>query len=125
VPTSWILNNKNINLLYNNESQALIENASDINQIKKSIKINDESIIIIDIIKYKINLNEYYANKNPELKKDIYRVDIILSPLINLINNTPYNFMVNYYKEILPTKSLNIYYYFNFIPKNKKTVKKK
>jgi len=125
VPTSWILNNKNINLLYNNESQALIENASDINQIKKSIKINDESIIIIDIIKYKINLNEYYANKNPELKKDIYRVDIILSPLINLINNTPYNFMVNYYKEILPIKSLNIYYYFNFIPKNKKTVKKK
>jgi len=125
VPTSWILNNKNINLLYNNESQALIENASDINQIKKSIKINDESIIIIDIIKYKINLNEYYANKNPEFKKDIYRVDIILSPLINLINNTPYNFMVNYYKEILPTKSLNIYYYFNFIPKNKKTVKKK
>ena len=125
MPTSWILNNKNINLLYNNESQALIENASDINQIKKSIKINDESIIIIDIIKYKINLNEYYANKNPELKKDIYRVDIILSPLINLINNTPYNFMVNYYKEILPTKSLNIYYYFNFIPKNKKTVKKK
>ena len=125
MPTSWILNNKNINLLYNNESQALIENASDINQIKKSIKINDESIIIIDIIKYKINLNEYYANKNPELKKDIYRVDIILSPLINLINNTPYNFMVNYYKEILPIKSLNIYYYFNFIPKNKKTVKKK
>jgi len=124
IPLSWILSYKNINLLYNNESQALIENASDINQIKKSIKLNDESIIIIDIIKYKINLNEYYANKNPELKKDIYRVDIILSPPINLINNTPYRFMVNYYKEILPTKSLNIYYNFKFIPKNKKNSEK-
>ena len=101
-----------------------MENISEINKINKSIKLNDGSIIMIDIIKYKINLDEYYANKNPETKKDIYRVDIILSPPISLINNTPYDFMVNYIEKILSTKSLNIYYNFKFIPKNKKNSEK-
>ena len=124
VPLPWILSNKNINLLYNNESLILMENISEINKINKFIKLNDGSIIMIDIIKYKINLDEYYANKNPETKKDIYRVDIILSPPISLINNTPYDFMVNYIEKILSTKSLNIYYNFKFIPKNKKNSEK-
>ena len=42
-------------------------------------------------------------------KKDIYRVDIIISWPINIINNTPYTFYVNNNDKISSTKSLNVY----------------
>ena len=94
---SWFLynKNKNINLLFNNDSQLLIKNLSEINDINKYIQFNNGNVILIDVIRYKINLEEYYVNKNPQEKKDLFRVDIILSSPINFINNTPYEFIVN------------------------------
>ena len=111
VPMSWFLynKNKNINLLSNNDSQVLIKNLSEINDINKYIQFSNGNVILIDAIRYKINLEEYYVNKNPQEKKDLFRVDIILSSPINLINNTPYEFYVNNNEKIQSTKSLNIY----------------
>ena len=110
VPISWFLyKNKTINLMLNNDSHALMKNISQINDINKYIQFNNNEIVIIDIIRYKINLEEYYFNNNSIEKKDIFRIDIILSPPINLINNTPYEFIVNNDDKILSTKSLNIY----------------
>ena len=111
VPISWFLHNKNnnINLLYNNDSQILMKNLSKINDINKLIIFSCGDVILIDIIRYKINLGEYYANKNPIEKKNYYKIDIILSPPIKLINSTPYELYVNNNEKILSTKSLNIY----------------
>ena len=109
VPISWCLYNKNINLLYNNDSHILIKNLSQINDITKYIQFNNKEIIIIDVLRYKFNLEEYYSNKNLTEKKDIFRIDIILSPPIHLINNTPYEYIVNNDNKILSTKSLNVY----------------
>ena len=111
VPISWFIenNNKNITLSHNNDSHVLIKDISQINDINKYIQFNNNDIVIIDVIRYKINLEEYYANKNINNKKDIFRVDIILSPPINLINNTPYDFYVNINDKIASTKNLNIY----------------
>ena len=110
IPISWFLynKNKNINLSYNNDTQILMKNISGINEINKCIKFNNKDVIIIDIIKYKIDLEEYYYNKNIVDKKDLYRVDIIISSPINITNNTPFDFYINNNK-ILSTKSSNIY----------------
>ena len=96
IPLSWFLSNKNknINLVSNNDNQILIPNLSKINDINKFIKFKSGNIILIDVVRYKINLEEYYANKNPAERKEIYRVDIILSSPINLVNNTIYEFIV-------------------------------
>ena len=118
VPISWFLynKNKNINLLFNNDSQILMKNLIQINQINKSITFNNKDSIFIDVIKYKINLKEFYANKSTDtIKKNIFRVDIILSSPINLINNTPYELIINENNTILPTKSLDIYRNFNYL----------
>ena len=109
IPISWFLENNSINIIHNNDSHILMKNISQINEINKCMKFNNDDIILIDIIRYKFNLEEYYSNKNPVDKKDIYKVDIILSPPINLINNTPYEFIVNNNNKIISTKSLNIY----------------
>ena len=115
IPISWLLNdnNKNIILSHNNDSQILIKDISQMIgiNIKKYIQFNNKDIIIVDILKYKINLEEYYGNKNitGKERKDIFRVDIILSPPINLINNTPYDFYVNVNDKISSTKNLDIY----------------
>ena len=111
IPISWLLynNNKSINLLLNDDSQILMNNFSKLNEINKFIEFKNKSIILIDIIRYKINLEEYFYNTNPKEKKDIFRVDIVLSSPINLINNTPFEFVVNDGEKIASTKSLNIY----------------
>ena len=114
MPISWLSNNdKIINLSYNNDSHILIKDISELNDMKinKYIQFNNTDIVIIDVIRYKINLEEYYANKNIIVKeqKDIYRIDIILSPPINIINNTPYDFYVNANEKISSTKNLDIY----------------
>jgi hypothetical protein len=63
---------------------------------------------MIDIIRYKLNLDEYYLNKNISQKKeDIYRTDFIISSPITLINNTPYDFFINKDEKILPMQSLS------------------
>ena len=111
IPLSWFLSNKNknIDLVSNNDSQVLIQNLSKVNDINKSIKFKNGDIILIDVVRYKINLEEYFANKNPSEKKEIYRVDIILSSPISLINNTPYEFITNDNNKILSQKTLDIY----------------
>ena len=109
IPISWILNNKNINIIHNNDCHILMKSLSQNNEINKYILFNNNDIILIDIIRYKINLDEYYSYRNPIVKNDIFRVDIVLSPPIKLINNTPYEFIVNDDNKIVSTKSLDIY----------------
>ena len=110
IPLSWFLVNKNkkLNLSFNNDSQLLMSNLSQINDINKYIKFKNGDIVLIDVVRYKINLQEYYSNKNPKEKTDIYRVDIIISSPVSLVNNTPYEFIVNN-DHILSMKSLNVY----------------
>ena len=111
VPISWLLNNnKSINLLYNNDSKILMDNLFKIGKIGKCICFNNKDIVLIDVIRYKINLEEYYYNKNIIEGKDVYRLDIILSSPIYLINNTPYPFLVYDSDKIGTNKSLNIYH---------------
>ena len=109
IPISWLLEKRNpsLNLIHGSWSNVLIKNMSDISNINKSVKLNN-GIVTIDVIKYKLNLNEYYLNKNISFKKeDIYRIDIMIISPINLINNTPYDFLINTKEKILPMKSIS------------------
>jgi len=111
IPLSWFLVNKNkkLYLSYNNDNQLLMNNLSQINDINKYIKFKSGDIILIDVVRYKINLQEYYSNKNPKEKTDIFRVDIIISSPVSFVNNTPYEFIINNDSHILSMKSLNVY----------------
>ena len=112
LPISWFLSyDKNIEIFHNNESKILINNIyniNDNNNVKKYLEFNND-LIIIDIIRYTINLDEYYSYKNTNDKKEIYRIDIILSPPITLINSTPYDFFVNSIDKIGSNEHFNIY----------------
>ena len=110
VPISWLLdkNNQSLNLLHEGGMKLINKKMNDINNISKFVKFDNGNVIMIDIIKYKLNLDEYYLNKNiSQGKENIYRTDFIISSPITLINNTPYDFFINKNEKILSMKSLS------------------
>ena len=110
IPVSWLLEklNPNLCLIHDNDMKILMKNMSDINNMNKVVKFKNGNVIMVDIIKYKLNLDEYYLNKNISQKKeDIYRIDIIISSPINLLNSTPYEFAINGNEKISSMKSLS------------------
>ena len=111
IPISWLLNRPKRSLyLMLKDEMLLIRDIQDINHMNRVVKFKNGNVIMIDIVKYKFNLNEYYTNRNIiNIKCDIYRIDIIITSPIYLINNTPYDFYINYNEKILPTKSLSSY----------------
>ena len=109
IPISWLLNRSNqvLYLVRDGNMKMLIENMSNSDKMNKVIKFKNGNAIMVDIIKYKLNLDEYYLNQNiTENKEDIYRIDLIISSTINLINNTPYEFAINANEKISSMKSL-------------------
>ena len=110
IPISWLIEKRNpsLYLILNDKKQLLIKDINDKNNINKFIRFDNEQVMMIDIIKYKLNLDEYYSNKNLSNKKEeIYRIDLIITPPINIINNTPYDFLINSEEKILPMKSVS------------------
>jgi len=110
IPVSWLLEklNPNLCLIHDGDMKILMKNMSDINNMNKVVKFKNGNVIMVDIIKYKLNLDEYYLNKNISQKKeDIYRIDIIISSPINLLNSTPYEFAINGNEKIFSMKSLS------------------
>ena len=115
IPISWLLDKKNIALYLNHNgdksgNKLLARNYNELNQMNRVITFNDGNVIMIDFIKYKFNLNEYYIDKNPNIKKvELYRTDIIITSPLYFINNTPYDFIINSNEKISSTKSLSSY----------------
>ena len=81
---------------------------SEIDLMSRVVKFKNGDVIMVDIIKYKFNLKEYYLSKNIIGKReDLYRMDIIITSPINLTNNTPYDFFINTYENIPSLQSLS------------------
>ena len=110
IPISWLIEirNPSLILLHEGDKQTLIKKMSEFEQMSRVIKFKNGDVIMIDIIKYKLNLKEYYLSKNIIGKKeDLYRIDIIITSPINLINNTPYDFFINTNEKIPSLQSLS------------------
>ena len=110
IPVSWLLEklNPNLCLIHDGDMKILMKNMSDINNMNKVVKFKNGNVIMVDIIKYKLNLDEYYLNNNiSENKEDIYRIDLIISSPINILNNTPYEFSINANEKIPSMKCLS------------------
>ena len=109
VPISWLLEKRSLNLIHDNDIELLNKNMNNINSINKLITFKNGNVIMIDIIKYKLNLDEYYSSKNTSDKKediqDIYFTELVLTHPINFVNNTPYDFVMNNNEKILSMKS--------------------
>ena len=110
IPISWLLrkNNQILYLVNDGDAKIIFENMFNIDKMNKVIKFKNGKAIMVDIIKYKLNLDEYYLDKNiTENKEDIYRIDLIISSPINILNNTPYEFSLNTNEKIPSMKSLS------------------
>jgi hypothetical protein len=72
IPVSWLLEklNPNLCLIHDGDMKILMKNMSDINNMNKVVKFKNGNVIMVDIIKYKLNLDEYYLNKNISQKKE-------------------------------------------------------
>ena len=98
IPISWLIEKRNPSLYFilNHKKQLLIKDINDKNNINKFIRFDNEQVIMIDIIKYKLNLDEYYLNKNiSKQKEEIFLTDLIITSPIHIMNNTPYDFSIN------------------------------
>ena len=110
IPISWLLrkNNQILYLVNEGDEKIIFENMFNIEKMNKVIKFKNGKVIMIDIIKYKLNLDEYYLNNNiSENKENIYRIDLIISSPINILNNTPYEFSINANEKIPSMKCLS------------------
>ena len=110
IPISWLIEirNPSLLLLHNDDKQILIKKMSEIDLMSRVVKFKNGDVIMVDIIKYKFNLKEYYLSKNIIGKReDLYRMDIIITSPINLTNNTPYDFFINTYENIPSLQSLS------------------
>ena len=110
IPISWLIEKRNpsLYLILNDKKQLLIKDINDKNNINKFIRFDNEQVMMIDIIKYKLNLDEYYLNKNiSKQKEEIFRTDLIITSPIHIMNNTPYDFSINSNEKIIPMKSVS------------------
>ena len=112
IPISWLLDkaNRNINLGHEGDKKLLNRDMSDIPHINRVVKFNNGDVVMIDMIKYKFNLDEYYRNKNLVNKNEIYKVQIRITPPIHLINSTPYDFIINNNEKIISQQSIYSYH---------------
>ena len=111
IPISWLLNKtkRTLNLKLNEEI-ILMKDLTNPAHMNRVVDLKNGNVIMIDIIKYKFNLDEYYINKNiTDNKEDIYRIDLILTSPIYFLNNTPYDFVINQDEKIFSAKSLSSY----------------
>ena len=112
VPISWLLDKANpgLNLIHEKGEIVLFKNFNDLSQISRVIKFKSGDVVMCDIIKYKFNLNEYYSNKDASIKREeLYKTEINITSPIYLINNTPYDFVINNNEKILSTSSISSY----------------
>ena len=115
VPISWLLDraNRSLNLIHNSSKVLLMRDMNDISNMCRVVKFNNGNTIMIDMVRYKFNLEEYYTNKNiinkEEIKENIFRIDLIITSPIYFLNNTPYDFIINSSEKILSAKSLSSY----------------
>ena len=113
IPISWLLNKTKRNVdIKLKEKVLFIKDLNEIDHISRVIQIKNETMFMIDVIKLKFNLDEYYINKNITNKKDkvdIYRIDLIITAPIYFLNSTPYDFIINTNEKIASTKSISSY----------------
>ena len=122
IPISWLLdkNNRSLNLIHEGNTIILLKDMNNINYMNRIAQFKNGIVIMIDIIKYKFDTDEYYINKDnnnintnnnkiKNKKEDIYRIDLIITSPIYFLNNTPYDFIINNNEKILSTESLSSY----------------
>ena len=65
VPISWLLDraNRSLNLIHNSSKVLLMRDMNDISNMCRVVKFNNGNTIMIDMVRYKFNLEEYYTNK--------------------------------------------------------------